>query len=136
MTSDQRAWLWPVLLMATFFTLSGTAQIATPDVDLQISKDKVAHFLVFGLLATSILRVPSLGKRGWRGAVIAALITIAFGGFDEIRQSLTPGRSVELADWIADSLGALTASALYHFVGPYRRILEFRIRLTWRKRKT
>lgn len=127
MTAEKRAWFWPVLLVATIFTLSGTAQIATPDVDLRISKDKVAHFLVFGLLTTSILRVPRLRKLGWQGAVIAALITITFGGFDEIRQSLTPGRNVELADWIADSLGAITASALY-LVGPYRRILEFRIR--------
>ncbi|PXA03775.1 hypothetical protein DDZ13_10815 [Coraliomargarita sinensis] len=128
MTAERRAWLWPILLLVTIFTLSGTSNIATPDIGLQFSKDKVAHFLVFGLLATAILRVPVLKKRGWRGALIAASIAIAFGGFDELRQSFTPGRSVELADWIADSLGALLACALYRFDSPYRQALEWRVR--------
>lgn len=127
MTAEKRAWLWPILLIATIFTLSGTARIATPDVGLEFSKDKVAHFLVFGLLATAILRIPKLRKLGWRGAAIAALLTIAFGGFDELRQSLTPERSVELADWIADVLGAILAAVLYQIDSPYRRILEWRI---------
>lgn len=128
MTATRRTWVWPILLAATIFTLSGASQIATPDIDVQFSKDKIAHFLIFGLLATSILRVPNIQKLGWRGTIIAILITIAYGGFDEIRQSLTPGRSVEFADWIADSLGAIVATTLYHFDSPYRRLLEWRLR--------
>jgi VanZ family protein len=124
MTFDQRAWLWPLLLVATIITLSGTAEIATPDIGLQFSKDKLAHFLVFGLLATSILRVPVLRKRGWRGAAVAALVTTAFGAFDEIRQSLTPGRMVEVADWLADALGALVAVSSYRLITLYRETLE------------
>lgn len=129
MHSEKRAWLWPILLVATIFTLSGATRIATPDLGFQFSKDKLAHFLVFGLLATSILRIPSLRELGWRGAFLAALITMTYGGLDELRQSFTPGRSVELADWFADSLGAIVASALYHFGTPYRRMLEWRITL-------
>lgn len=132
MTVDKRAWIWPILLGLTLFSLSGTAKIATPDIELRFSKDKIAHLLVFGLLATSILRVPRLKSLGWRGAMIAAAFTIFFGGFDELRQSLTPGRSVELADWIADSTGAILATALYQFLGPYRRMLEWSFR---RKKK-
>lgn len=133
MTTASRTWIWPVLLTATIFSLSGASKIATPDIELQLSKDKIAHFLVFGLLATSILRIPKLQKLGWRGAIIAALITIAYGGFDEIRQSFTPGRSVEFADWIADSLGAIVATTLYHFDSPYRRTLEWRVRIKKKK---
>lgn len=136
MMSQQRyAWVWPVLLGATIFTLSGATKIATPDVGFQFSKDKIAHFLVFGLLATSILRIQVFQKLGWRGAILAALITILYGGFDELRQSLTPGRTVEFADWIADSLGAITASTLYSIVSPYRQLLEVRIRLKRPKQK-
>jgi len=124
MTPEKRAWLWPFLLAATIFTLSGTTRIATPDIGLQFSKDKVAHFLVFGLLATSILRVPKLSRLGWRGAAMAALIAAAFGGLDELRQSFTPERSVELADWIADALGAVVAVACYRMNRLYRRTLE------------
>lgn len=126
MNPEKRAWLWPILLLATIFTLSGTAQIATPDIGLQFPKDKVAHFLAFGLLATAILRIPRLGRLGWGGAAIAALITIVCGGFDELRQSLTPGRQVELADWIADAAGAIIAVIAYRHLTPYRKLLEWR----------
>ena len=125
MSGKRRTWIWPILLAATIFTLSGATRIATPDLGFQFPKDKMAHFLVFGLLATSILRIPDIGKLGWRGAILAALITIAYGGFDELRQSLTPGRSVEFADWIADSLGAIIAVITYHLDTPYRKALEW-----------
>jgi VanZ family protein len=127
MRNETRAWLWPILIAGTVFTLSGASHIATPDVGLQFSKDKVGHFLVFGLLATSILRIPRIRCLGWRGAVVAALATIVFGGFDEFRQSFTPGRSVEFADWLADALGAIVAVTVYHFDTPYRRTLEWAV---------
>jgi len=125
MNKDQRSWLWPALLAATIFTLSGATRIAVPDIGLQFSKDKIAHFLIFGLLATALLRIPRLSRSGWRGAVVAASITICFGGFDELRQSLTPGRSVEFADWIADSLGAVVAVVAYQRLNCYRKLLEW-----------
>mgnify|MGYP005850035433 CR=1 FL=1 len=123
--SKKYVWLWPVLLGVTIFSLSGATHIATPDLGFQFSKDKVGHFLVFGLLATSILRVPGIDRMGWRGAILAALITIGFGGFDELRQSFTPGRSVEFADWLADTAGAVTAVIAYRVITPYHRVLEW-----------
>lgn len=129
MDLEKRAWIWPILIMATVFTLSGATRIATPDLGFQFSKDKIAHFLVFGLIATSILRIPNIQTRGWRGMLIAAIATIAFGAFDEFRQSLTPGRTVEFADWLADSLGAIVAVVAYRFLTPYRKVLEWRVAL-------
>ncbi|MEO0508228.1 MAG: VanZ family protein [Verrucomicrobiota bacterium] len=125
MNRGKRAWLWPILLAVTIFTLSGTARLATPDISFQFSKDKIGHFLVFGLLATSILRIPCIRQLGWHGAIITAAITIAYGGFDEFRQSFTPGRQVEFADWIADSLGAVVAVIIYQLDTPYRQALEW-----------
>jgi len=122
-----RAWSWPILLVVTVFTLSGASHITTPDLGLQFSKDKLGHFLVFGLLATSILRIPFFRKQGLKGAILAALITIIYGGLDEWRQSFTPERSVELADWIADALGAVVAVTIYQSWRPYRKLLEWRI---------
>jgi VanZ family protein len=127
MSGKKRAWAWPVLIAGTIFTLSGTSQLTTPDVGFRISTDKIGHFLVFGLLATSILRIPKLRRLGWRGAIIAAAATIAFGGFDEMRQSFTPGRSVEFADWLADALGAIVAVFSYRTLHSYRRLLEWQI---------
>jgi hypothetical protein len=127
MKFEQRSWIWSILLAATIFTLSGASRIATPEIGLPFSKDKVAHFLVFGLLATALLRIPCFKDRGWRGAAAAAMLTICFGGFDELRQSFTPGRSVEVADWLADSSGAIVAVIAYRQLSLYRRILEWRI---------
>mgnify|MGYP005844761629 CR=1 FL=1 len=122
-----RAYLWPVLLACAIFLASGSSQLATPDIGLQFSKDKLGHFLIFGLLATSLLRTPPL-KAGRRPQLLmAALIACGFGAFDEIRQSFTPGRSVELADWIADSLGAIIAVLFYARWRSYRRLLALNL---------
>lgn len=95
---------------------SGRSQVAAPNV---VNIDKLIHFSVFGLLATLVVRAP-----GMRGAWMAAVAVSLFGIADEIRQSFTPGRSVEFADWLADTAGAAVAVVLYTFWAWYRRLLE------------
>ena len=112
--------------MFSVFLVSGQSQVATPD--FGITLDKVGHFAVFGALATSILRLDWFLSRGWKGAFLAAFLVMGYGAFDEARQTLTPGRTVEVADWIADALGAVTAVMLYRGVPAYRRMLEW----TWK----
>jgi len=82
--------------------------------------DKVAHFAVYGLLGTLVCRL----GRGWRAAVWAVVAASAFGVSDEWHQSFVPGRSTEVADWVADTLGAAVAVGLYAGWGRYRRTLE------------
>ncbi len=108
-------WLWPALLAATIFYVSGDSQVAGPDI---AGIDKVAHFAVYGLLATLIARVPGVP------VLIAAALASAYGLTDELHQSFTPGRSVEWIDWCADTLGALTAVFIYSRWTAYRRWLE------------
>lgn len=117
--------MWPILIMAAVFFASGQSDIAAPDVG--ISLDKIAHFAVFGALATSIVRIHVFADRGVKGAVFAWLLVAGFGAMDEWRQSFTPGRSVEFADWVADALGAATAVGMYRGCRAYRNFLEFRI---------
>ncbi len=124
-----RTYYWPVLLALAIFAASGTQRLATPDLGFQFSKDKLAHFLVFGLLATSILRTPKLRACHWQHLIVAAALTSGYGAFDEFRQSLTPGRSVEFADWTADTAGAIVAVIVY------RRWRLYRTALEWRPRK-
>lgn len=125
-----KPYLWPLALAFSIFLASGTSRLAAPDMGFQFSKDKLAHFLVFGLLATAILRTPWLKRLRLRDLLAAALIASAYGACDEFRQSFTPGRSVELADWFADSLGAMVAVFVYARWRGYRRLLE------WRRRKS
>lgn len=112
-------------LAATVILASGRNQVAAPSV---IGFDKLAHFSVFGLLATLIARCPGVHRFRYAIAIVSL-----FGISDEFRQSFTPGRSVEVADWIADTLGAGTAVTLYAFWPWYRRLLETPMRLRGRK---
>lgn len=112
------AWVWPAVLAAGIFLASSRSQIAEPDIS---HIDKVAHFSVYGLLATLLCR---LGRRGWRTAVCALLAASLYGISDEWHQSFTPGRSVEVADWVADTSGAALAVTLYLVWPAYRRWLE------------
>ena len=104
--------LWaPVALLLAFqFWLSSRTTLPELPFDLP-HLDKLVHagyFLLMGLLA---FRAGRFGERWSRGktGVFLLLAAILWGCLDEIHQSFVPGRSVELADVVADTTGvALT----------------------------
>lgn len=59
------------------------------------------------------------GCRWAKAAVLAILITSAYGALDEFHQRFTPGRSCDVRDWMADTVGA--AVVLLTVVTPRRR---------------
>ncbi|MEC8614865.1 MAG: VanZ family protein [Verrucomicrobiota bacterium] len=120
------AYLWPVLLIIVIFVGSGSHDLATPDLGFQFHIDKIAHILVFGLVATLIIRTPKFNDLSLQSVLTTTLITSVYGACDEFRQSLTPTRSVEFADWLADTFGAFAAVTLYAKWHWYRRLLEWR----------
>ncbi|MFO0944389.1 MAG: VanZ family protein [Planctomycetota bacterium] len=67
--------------------------------------DKIAHAIAYAVLAFLLTR--GFGHRGWGIA-----ITVLYGLLDEYHQSFVPGRDAGLADWLADSLGAVVGSRL------------------------
>lgn len=119
----QRHYLWPIIILLAIHAASSESKLASPQ--LGFSYDKIAHLLVFGLLATTILRIPGIFKHGWRGVCSAILIVAVYGLLDEYRQFLTPGRSVEFNDWLADTFGAIVASIVYFKWHWYRNLLEY-----------
>jgi len=69
--------------------------------------DKLLHATEYAVLGG--LLVPALRAAGLRpsAAVVAAVvIASAFGATDEFHQSFVPGRSADVADWVADTIGA------------------------------
>jgi len=100
------SWLWPLSLATMIVIASGRSEVAAPSV---VGIDKVAHFGVFGLLAILVVRNGFVPRRAW----IAVLAVSLFGLTDEWHQSFTPGRFVEVADWVADTLGAIVAVTIY-----------------------
>lgn len=119
-------WFWPLTLATLIFIASGRSQIAGPD---WIGFDKVVHFGVFGLLASLVVRTGFAPRRAWLAVVWVSL----FGITDEWHQSFTPGRAVELADWVADTLGAIVAVTLYVKWPRYRAWLEQPLRRRQRR---
>ena len=90
---------WRILLALAMLGIL-VVSILPPSPDLPSTGwDKGNHMLGFGTLGL-------LGTRGWPGrtwAVMAALL--AYGGLIEVLQSLTPDRSAEWADLLADGIG-------------------------------
>ena len=117
MAVDRRKTFWPLLVAATIFWASSHSQVAAPGIP---NFDKVAHFSVYGLLATLLVRL----GRGPRAVWLALLATSLYGASDEWHQYFVPGRSCELGDWLADTTGGALAVALYRLWPWYRTRLE------------
>ena len=127
----KRHTIWPCALAISIYAASSQSTLTVPDVG--VSYDKLAHLLVFGLLATAVLRIPYVINKGWHGVLFTILVVSGYAILDEFRQSLTPGRAVELNDWIADTLGAIIASILYLKWQRYRQFWEYSIPLRRRQ---
>lgn len=109
-----------MLLAAVVVLASGRGEVAGPEI---VGFDKVAHFHVYGLLALLVARNGFVPGRAWLAVALVSL----FGLTDEWHQSFTPGRSVEVADWVADTLGAALAVTLYVRWAWFRGLLESRL---------
>ena len=98
--------------------------------------DKIAHFFVFGLLATLWFRFLPGSLIGTGRFVGAVVLTLLYGVLDEWIQYYNPQRSFDAWDWVADGAGSLTAIWVYRSWHFYRRLLEtpifdlFRLKLT------
>ncbi len=76
--------------------------------------DKVVHFGMYLGLGWTLARAARISGLSTALAV-AGLITagIAFAGVDELLQRWVPRRVPDMADWLADVAGLVTAYALY-----------------------
>jgi VanZ family protein len=50
----------------------------------------------------------------WRTAVFAILVSVLWGLSDEIHQAFVPGRSSEVADFVADVVGSVAGVVGWH----------------------
>ena len=126
-TPSRWQWGYALALAATVVWASNHGQVAVPDCADFGNFDKLAHASICGLLATLVLR--PLRTRRLSGAI---LIVSLFGAIDELHQHFTPGRSMDVFDWIADTTGAVVAVSFYTYWAGYRSTLEMK----FFKRKT
>ncbi len=105
----RRRWLWilPSAVAAAIVWLSAQSQYPL-GLQLPPPMDKVAHASVFGMLALVLdmaLRHNRPGLPMYRRHLLVFVAVSCFGATDEWHQWFVPGRSCELGDWVADSLG-------------------------------
>jgi VanZ family protein len=103
------------LLLGYEFFLSAQSPSGMPDLGPWFwEKDKVEHavyLFVTGLLAVRAARFGEGWSRG-KTAVFLILAGLLWACSDEIHQSFTPGRDVEIGDVLADTAGVALAVAL------------------------
>lgn len=107
-------WVLTALYAAGIFAVSSIPGRDLPQVGMS---DKLLHALLFAGLAVLMCRALRLQHPTWtRRAVggLAVLATFAYGCLDEVHQTFVSGRQPELADALADGVGAAVASWGWH----------------------
>ena len=110
----RRAWLWvpPLLYMAVIFYLSSQPE-PMPGVTTRVW-DKALHFIEYGALCVLFCRaLHGEGLAALRLALLAVVLTSAYGATDEVHQSFVPERNAGADDWLADTTGGAAAAALF-----------------------
>ena len=131
--SDRRRLIWPVALAVVITWCSGRSVEGLPPTFE--GSDKVVHFALYGLMATLVARVHAVARTRPLGMYAAILIVSVFGVTDELHQHFTPGRTMDVWDWVADTLGAVVATVMYAEWPAYRRMLESPVWGVFRKRR-
>jgi VanZ family protein len=110
----------PALLWAVAIFIGGGPGMPQPSIEgLAIPIDKLDHLLAFcGLqvLCFRALRYELPGRTRRRLLWLAALVSVLFGILLEIYQLGLPDRSAEVADAVADTIGAVLGATVLGFL--------------------
>lgn len=109
-----RFWLPVALQMGAIFYLSHQSKLPGPPGFIP-HPDKIAHFVMFGLLAFLFLRALLNGRyrdMTWKATLATLLFIAAYGVLDEFHQSFIPTRQPDIYDWLADMSGGAAATVL------------------------
>lgn len=111
-------WLPAIALAVLIFVFSGMEKPPQPEMGVDFG-DKILHFIVYGFLCAFILIGMHSGrarKKSKKLLYIAIVIASLYGVSDEFHQSFVEGRSSDVADWLADTIGAFAGAYLFQFV--------------------
>lgn len=111
------AWLPAALYMLLIWVMSSQAlAISTANFPFRDKGVHAVEYGVLGLLLAHALSGTFVGAARlqlWLGSVG---LTVLFGMSDEIHQAFVPGRSADILDVIADSVGAVLGASARLFV--------------------
>ena len=74
------------------------------------TQDKLEHFTGYFVLSVLLCLTLHFQKKNIQlskySVLIAFLLIISYGAVDELHQLFIPGRTADITDWLADSIGA------------------------------
>jgi VanZ family protein len=104
--------LWgPVIAyMAMLFGFSSLSTLPSPPADFSFYDVHVAAYAGLGAVTA---RATGKGLRDvtWRAVLAAVVISSLYGVFDEYHQLFVPGRSFDVLDMIADTIGSVVGAS-------------------------
>ncbi len=111
--------LWMVVIY-TFSASSDPFQVVPPNITIPDEIiGRIAHVFEFAILAILVGRAIMDGKDiSWSSLTRIFLFSISYGLFDELHQSLIPGRAFQLSDLGLDVFGVLVGISLFAFSKP------------------
>lgn len=122
-TSAQRrlvvAWAPALLYMGVIWLVSSMEAPSFP-VSLFPLRDKGVHATEYAVLAFLLAHATLLTfvrHPRWRVALTAVVLTVLWGLLDELHQAFVPGRSSDVPDLVADTVGALAGTSARLVVG-------------------
>jgi hypothetical protein len=101
-------WLPALAWAGLIFLVSARPSVPMPAVT---HFDKLAHFAAYCVLGLCLAYAQ--GRTGVLSPGWMVLVGVLYGVSDELHQSFVPGRTAELGDWIADSLGVIAGVAIH-----------------------
>jgi len=75
-----------------------------------VGLDKLVHASLFGVQTVLAARALRFTGRPWWVAVVGVIV---YGAFTEFEQHFMPSRSMELDDFLADTVGALIGASVF-----------------------
>ena len=103
-------WAPVIAYMAMLFWLSSFSRL--PSLPGQPS-DYYVHFAAYIGLAVVTTRATTKGIRdvSWRAVIAAVVISSLYGVSDEYHQLFVPGRSFDVFDMLADTIGSIAGAS-------------------------
>ena len=116
-----RRWWPPVIWLGAILTATSLPGSFLPATHIRFA-DKAVHFVMYGGLGLLLARAMHNPPRTtlFRVILSAFLIVAGIGAADEWHQQYIQGRSMDPADWMADSTGGLIGALIWVSAGRAR----------------
>jgi VanZ family protein len=109
-----RLWIAALPLAVYWLAIFTATHLPGKSIENVHGWDKAAHFGAYFGLALLLAWVLAAGLKSWLARSAAAIVIIAiYAALDEALQVLTPGRTPDWKDWLADVAGAACGLVFY-----------------------